>query len=185
MKSFEPVKLKLAQCQAELSDFAALLSKKPDLDEHGDILPFFKSRKMLSALIGTLVPDISDFVVAHEFPLMGSFTCDLIVGDHHERSFVFVEFENADANSLFRKRGRYLPEWGARLEHAFGQVVDWLYLIDDIIIAGRSGYLDSAMENRLRWRLDNVIVNSQRVLCLTFDQLHKRLAQKLALLSIT
>lgn len=46
---FDPVTFR-----QELADFDALLGSKSDLSENGDILPFFKFKKHLTAYIGTL-----------------------------------------------------------------------------------------------------------------------------------
>jgi hypothetical protein len=50
----EPVAFDPATFRQELADFDALLRSKADLSESGDILPFFKTRKHLTAYIGTL-----------------------------------------------------------------------------------------------------------------------------------
>jgi hypothetical protein len=100
-----------------------------------------------------------------------------------------VEFEEATATSVFKKTGR--PDWSARFEHGFSQIVDWFQILDDmkntnrfreqfgtsladytgVLVVGRSGFLDTAQRDRQRWRSMNVLVAGRRVECMTFDDL--------------
>ncbi len=137
-----------------------------------------------------------------EYDLFGDFTADLVVGDSVKSAFCFVEFEEASSGCLFvTNRSRSAPEWGRRFEHGFSQIVDWLWKLDDMkgtsayrarfgpeeirfeamLITGRSGFLDTREEARLRWRLDRVLVDSKRVHTITLDELHSDLDQRLSL----
>ncbi len=189
------------QCLRETEELEALLASKPLLRERDDILPFFKARRQLSAYIGSYIPDIISYNrVAHEFRLGGSFVCDLAVGDWERRHYAFVEFEDAQKNSLFRqKRGKATPEWAPRLEHGFSQLVDWFFQIEDIkgtadfeevfgtgpvdyvgiLIVGRAQELGPREQRRLKWRQTAVQVNGKRIYCKTFDQLCSDLRARL------
>lgn len=53
---------------------------------------------------------------------------------------------------------------------------------EGLLIIGRSKYLDVSKKKRLEWRADNLILNSKRIHCFTFDELYFTLKQKLDLL---
>lgn len=143
-----------------------------------------------------MVPDL----VAHEYDLFGDFTCDLVIGDSVRKTFCFVEFEDAKKDSIFQKTsGRATPKWSNRFEQGFSQIVDWMYKLADLeksdafetrfgtrsidfmgaLIIGRDKYLSASENRRLKWREKFVLINSQRVHCLTFDELLQVLENKL------
>jgi len=177
----------------EWKDFQRLLKRKAALDESKDILPFFKSRQNLSLFLATYFPMIRNAdLYAHEYPIYGDFKADLVVGDSSMHSYMLVEFENASSDSIFKKRrSKATPEWASRFEYAFSQIVDWLWKLDDmrstadfahafgdrnakfqgIIVIGKDMRLDVQEESRLKWRIDKVIVNSNFVTCVSFNEL--------------
>ena len=64
-----------------------------------------------------------------------------------------------------------LARFGARNIHYFG-----------LLIAGRDAYLAHPREQRRwEWRSQKVLVNSLPILCVTYDQLHRLLSDKLNL----
>jgi hypothetical protein len=198
MKSLEPFKFDYQKGIQELEEFDKLLSSRDELGERDDILPFFRKRRHLSAFLGALNPNIINFNrLAFELYLMGSFSCDLAIGDSESGSYCLFEFEDAKENSVFKKhRTKSTPEWSSRFDHGFSQVIDWLWLLDDFkqtgqfrklfgaheinftayLIVGRSKYIDD--ENRFRWRQNKVLVNSHKIHCFTFDELLIALKRK-------
>jgi hypothetical protein len=46
------------------------------------------------------------------------------------------------------------------------------------LIIGRDAGLDDARRSRLRWRTKKVLIDSQHVHCVTFDELHRVLRDK-------
>jgi hypothetical protein len=143
-------------------------------------------------LIGGYVLNIgSADALTHEYPLCEHFRADLIVGNTAKHDYLLVEFEDAAPDGLFVKRARSVLEWSPRYEHAFSQVVDWLWTLEDqrstgdfesvfgsrrarfhgLIVVGKDVHLESREMDRLRWRTDKVMVDSQRVSCVTFDEL--------------
>lgn len=180
--------------------FDQLLKSKGDLSEAGDIQPFFKNNRHFTAYLGTFAPNITVATeVCFEFEFFGDFKADILLGSRRAREFCVVEFENGDQNAIFKKQKRRKnPEWSARFEHAFSQIVDWFYNLEDfkntqgfsatfgpghvsftgLLIMGRSAMLDDSQTNRLRWRNDTVMIGRHKVNCLTFDDLHVRLKQK-------
>lgn len=193
MKSLSNHVFNHMKLEAELKEFRALLKNKEELSESQDILPFFRSRKDLSAFIGEYSQKLVKFdLIAHELDLFGDFTCDLVVGDSKKNTYVLVEFEDALKNSLFKANGKKATlEWSNRLEHGFGQIVDWFWKINSLIdtqemeylfksrrptfvgvlVCGRKSGLGKKELDRLEWRRDKVSVDTNPVICLTFDEL--------------
>lgn len=202
MKHLEPVSFSADQCRTELAELHALLAAHPDLKETQDILPFFRARRHLSVFLGSREPDLVSFDrIAFEFDLFGDFACDLVVGDSVTKTYGFIEFEDAGPTSVFVQRGaKATPEWSPRFERGFSQIVDWFYKLDDmektdefearfgarsiaffgLLVIGRSEVLGPREQRRLAWRQARVVVNSQRVRCVTFDQLAAALSRQLA-----
>ena len=70
-------------------------------------------------------------VLAIERPVLGSFRCDIAVGNATARQFTLVGLEDARENSLFEPAaGRDYPAWAGRFERGFSQLVDWAWRID-------------------------------------------------------
>lgn len=182
-----------AQCRVQWKEFEQLLKSKTVLDENKDILPFFKARQDLSLFITSYIPDIKDAdVLAHEYPIYGDFRADLVIGDSVTHNYLLVEFENGSANSIFtKKKSKATPDWAPRFECAFSQLVDWLWKLDDMrstadfvhafgdrqakfhgmIVIGKDMQLDSQSKDRLRWRVNRVVVDSNAVSCISFNDL--------------
>ena len=83
-----------------------MLRSKPDLSEQGDIQPFFRNSKHLSAFLGTFSPNIGPATeLAFEYPFFGDFSADVLLGKKKEREFCVVEFERGHKDSIFKKAG--------------------------------------------------------------------------------
>jgi len=200
MKNFIDLQLDVNLCKRELDEFANLLGQTKQLKEQEHVLPFFKQRKHLSGFVGTLVPYIAPpNKLAYEYELFGDFSVDMIVGDSASRYYVLIEFQAGTTNSTFRKkRGKETPEWSPDFETGFSQIVDWLWLLDDmkqtrkfkesfgsedaniqaILVAGRSTNLQVREKQRLKWRFNKVLVNSVHISALTYDELWLQLDQR-------
>jgi Domain of unknown function (DUF4263) len=183
----------------ELTDYEKLLNSKKNLSEQKDIIPFFKDKKHLSTYIGTLYLDIAVATdVCPEFDIGGNFRADLLLGSKAEGKFCIVEFEPGDEGSLFKKHKRKNPEWSPRFEHAFSQIVDWFWALEDgentkdfratfgdgavtfasLLVMGRNTDLDDPKRRRLIWRTNKVLIDSNKVTCITFDHLYDALKRK-------
>ena len=188
----EPVVFSPRQCLAETREFQAFLSGRTTLKERDEILPFFKARKQLSAFLGVYSPHtIRNDRVAHEYPLFGDFTCDLVAGDWARRAYLFVEFEDAASDSVFVQKRRRTPEWSPRFEQGFSQIVDWFYKLDTqrhsadfeerfgnrviyisgLLVIGRKQDFGPRETDRLSWRDRCVAVNGNNIRSMTFDDL--------------
>jgi hypothetical protein len=197
---FDPAKF-----QQELQAFDGLLKSKSDLSERQDIQPFFKKNKHLTAYMGTFAPNIAVATeICFEYEFFGDFKADILLGSKQEKEFCVVEFEDGKQDSIFKKQKRRKnPEWSARFEHAFSQMTDWFYNLEDfkntqgfsatfgpghtsftgLLVMGRSASLDDIRRSRLKWRTDTVSIGKHKVSCITFDELHARLQRKFYLYS--
>jgi hypothetical protein len=194
-----------ATFQQELQAFDTLLKSSAGLSEQRDILPFFKKNKHLTAYLGTFALNIAVATeICFEFDFFGDFRADLLLGSKQEKEFCVVEFEDGKQDAIFkRQKKRKHPEWSARFEHAFSQITDWFYNLEDfkntqgfaatfgsghvsftgLMVMGRSASLDDTKKNRLKWRTDTVSIGKHKVSCITFDDLHARLQRKFNLYS--
>jgi Domain of unknown function (DUF4263) len=184
----------------ELRAFEDLLTSKASITERDDIQPFFKANKHLTAYIGALYLNIAVATeICFEFDLAGDFKADILLGSKKANQFCIVEFESGQPNAVFKKQpNRKNPEWSARFEHAFSQIVDWFYNLDDqkntasfqntfgtgeitfasLLVMGRRQSLDTPQARRLGWRTKKVLIDSNKVNCITFDELHAALKEK-------
>jgi hypothetical protein len=110
-----------------------LLQSKAKLEEREEIQKFFKKRKQLSAFIGTYATNIGlADRLAYEFPLVGDFAADIMLGNQAKGIFCPIEFEDGKADSIFTTvPKKFTTEWSRRFEHGFSQLVDWFYSLDD------------------------------------------------------
>jgi len=117
----------------EINAFEDLLNSKSDLAERADIQPFFKANKHLTAYLGSLYLNIAVATeICFEFDLAGDFRADILLGSRKANQFCVVEFEPGEQDAIFKKQpDRKNPEWNARFEHAFSQIVDWFYCFED------------------------------------------------------
>ncbi|MHB1424755.1 MAG: Shedu immune nuclease family protein [Gemmataceae bacterium] len=207
MKSFERLRLDLSQCRKEVGQLRKWLGGKTRIAERKHILPFFRKRRHLSAFVASYRANVVRFNrIAFEFSLFGDFTCDLVVGDSVKNAYCFIEFEGAEPACLFVKQGRKATrEWSPRFDHGFSQIVDWFYKLDDmrksdafaalfgarsityknILILGRDRDLLPGERERLEWRRNNVVVASQKIECVTFDELVEDLQDRLEMFPLS
>jgi hypothetical protein len=68
-------------------------------------------------------PDLFKF----ELGIKGLFRADLVVGNDKSRRFVLIEFEDGNNDSLFKGGTGQYRYWSPRLEHGFGQIIDWAW----------------------------------------------------------
>jgi hypothetical protein len=193
MKNLQPHKLDPKNCRAEWNAYNALLSAKPVLSEQDDVLPFFKKSKDLSLLICSYFPKIKmPDRFAHEFTINGDFVADLVVGDSKVHHYLLVEFENGAADSIFKQKGKKAtPDWAPRFEGAYSQLIDWLWKLEDqrstasfentfgsrratfqgLIVIGKGMSLLQQERDRLKWRMDRTMIDSNAISAISFDDL--------------
>lgn len=193
MKRFKPVEFHPEVARRELAEFRQLLDR-PRLSEARELLPFFRQREQLIALMGHYNSRIQKRDrVAVEFDLFGDFRADFAVGDSRKHQYCFVEFEDATERSVFRHGGhRTMPQWSGRFERGCSQVIDWMYWLESqkhtpsyvqrfgsgeihhsaVLVIGRDRDLaDPLLRHRLTWRSEHVVICSRKLHCITFDEL--------------
>ena len=200
MKKFQTIEFDKPTYERELNEFYQLLSNNQILQENKQILPFFKERSILSSRIASIFYEFVNIdKIAYEYELFGDYKCDLVIGDSQNRSYCFVEFEDAQSNSIFTtKQTKYKSEFSYRFEHGFSQIIDWFYRLNQVsaaqmeerfgaskidfhgvLVVGRNHFLnDSDNFDRLTWRSNNVIVNSKRIRVITYDTLLELLTDR-------
>lgn len=203
-QQFTSIRLDPKQCRAEINEFAALLTSKPELSEKHDILPFFKARHQLSAFISSYMRYVGPATqFCFDYNFYNDYAADLVLGDKAFRQFCVVEFEDGRPENIFKlSPNNNTKVWSPRFEHGYSQIIDWFTMLDDLkkgerfkrdfgdghvrfsgmLVIGRdAGLPDSYDRFRLNWRSDKVTVDSNTVMCVTFDELHRHMDQHLRL----
>jgi hypothetical protein len=197
VKDLQPHVIDASQCRSEWREFAALLTSKAALSEKDDVLPFFKRRQNLSLLICNYFPKIKKADrFAHEYEIDGDFVADLVVGDSSKHHYLLVEFENGAKDSIFKKKkSKATPDWAPRFEGAYSQLTDWLWKLEDkrstadfvstfgdrrawfqgLIITGKDMTLSRQEKDRLKWRMDRTMIDSNPISVVSFDELSEDL----------
>jgi len=199
---FTSIALDPRQCRAEIDDLGSLLASKDELSEKHDVQPFFKARPQVSAYIGSCMKNLGPATqFCFEYGFFGDYAADLVLGDKAERHFCVIEFEDGRRQSIFKPSAAGGSRvWSPRLEHGFSQIIDWFTMLDDLkkserfkrdfgdghirfsamLIIGRDAGLTEPHDRfRLDWRTDKVSVDSNKVACITFDELHRLMDQYL------
>jgi hypothetical protein len=181
------------ECRSEWNALSRMLADKATLSEQKDVLPFFKKSKNLSLLICSYFPRIKiPNLYAHEYEIDGDFVADLVVGDSRMHNYLLVEFENGAADSVFKQKGKKAtPDWANRFEGAYSQLIDWLWKLEDkrstadfvntfgsrratfqgLIVIGKGMNLSQQEKDRLKWRMDRTMIDSNAVSAVSFDEL--------------
>lgn len=205
MKLFDVFHFDPRTCRVELGAFGDLLNTVDALSERNEILPFFRAHRHLAALAGAFNRSIGRIDrLAFEYDIFGDFAADLVVGDFQKPAFTLIEFEDAEPGSIFRSGAKYAAEWSPRFERGYSQIVDWLWKLDDlratddfehrfggrdavftgILVIGRNRHLGERERRRLNWRSRKTVINSEHILCLTFDDFYEELANRLTALEL-
>lgn len=175
---------------AQIDELEVLLATSQAVAERAELMPFFKENRHAAASLGLLHPEVwTPTLLDFEYSLYQKYRADLIVGDETRGTFLVVELENAGVESIFESRGRKEPYWSPRFLNGFSQLVDWLYTLDRLpsgsaledefgrtdpsfypaLIVGRREAITRSEAKRLRWYREKVVVDSKRIIMLTFD----------------
>lgn len=200
MSSFENIKFNLKLADRELASFKKWLAGKNFVGETAIVAEIKQRRHMACLLASTLglpAPDMIKF----ELTLKGMFRTDLVLGNDGQRKFGLIEFEDAKENSIFKKGTKQYRYWGPRVEHGFGQILDWAWVSSDhpndsvllggfggpitasayAVICGRDASLRDDVEwKRFRHRRDYLKVEGQPALVLTYDEMVLNMENNLA-----
>jgi len=199
MSSFESIKFDLKLADTELTSFKAWLAGVNFVSETA-IVAEIKARRhmacLLASTLGLPAPDMIKF----ELTLKGMFRTDLVLGNDGQRKFGLIEFEDAEKNSIFKRGTTQYRYWAPRLEHGFGQILDWAWVRSDhpndsvlvrgfggpitasayAVICGRDASLRDDVEwKRFRHRRDHLKVEGQPALVLTYDEMIRNMEDNL------
>jgi hypothetical protein len=116
---------------------------------------------------------------------------DFVCGSTASGQVAFIEFESGENSDIFKasKDNQRLPDWARRTEHAFSQISDWMWLLDQyrgssfqetdfgtrrpkftfVVICGRSAGLADQERQRLDWRSSHTLVAGHPVRFWTWD----------------
>ncbi len=201
MKSFEARVKTVAACRRELARFRKLLAGQEPLSESSDVLPLFRECADLSLLLGEQCLQCqSADRLALEYDLFGDFSCDLVIGNADLKEYVFVEFEGAESDSVFKRVGpKARRDWSPHFDRGYSQLIDWFCKLHDmeksdefetrfgarsieysgLLVVGRDCHFEPGERRRLEWRRSYVVVNSKKIRCFTFDELLALLGARL------
>jgi hypothetical protein len=200
--------LDVPSCRQAVSSLASFLASNNELAESGKggLQEFFLEDPDLLLLAGDCFGPRSFTPAAYksEYSIFGEFRADFAVANATRDKFLFIEFEDAKRDSVFKEKtsgsSSISYEWSKRFEHGYSQVVDWHYRMDDmsgtsrleesfgvsmveydgLLVIGRDHFIrEAGGVSRLRWRKDKTVVNSRRIHCLTFDALLSEIAGRL------
>lgn len=100
MSQFRPIAYSLSAAETELLSFKAWLAGRTFFGE-AEVVAQIRARAQMCCLLashaGIRAPDLIRF----ELALKGLFRTDLVLGNDHFRQFALIEFEDAQADSLF------------------------------------------------------------------------------------
>jgi hypothetical protein len=188
--NFEKIRFDARQAAAELDSFKAWLSARSHFSER-EVVAEITSRRQMVCLLGYTIlmppPDLIKF----EFQVKGLFRADLVIGNDKSRKFVLVEFEDGKEDSLFKGGTKSYRYWSPRLEHGFGQVLDWGWakhthpgdavftnsfggrVLDDcyVVVCGRNPRPGSLEEERFDFRRTRLALNGVPLQLYTYDNL--------------
>ena len=191
MSAFTSISFDLRLADTELSSFKTWLGGVTFVGEAVIVMEIRRRCHMACLLASTLglpAPDMIRF----ELALKGMFRTDLVLGNDSQRRFGLIEFEDAEENSIFKGGTAQYRYWSPRLEHGFGQILDWAWVRSDhpndtvllsgfggsiaasayAVICGRDASLrDDVERKRFRHRRDFLRVEGQPALVLTYDEM--------------
>jgi hypothetical protein len=187
-----------ARAHAELSSFKAWLSSRAFFREV-DVVAEIKARPQMACLLAYTIimpaPDLFEF----EFNIKGLFRADFVVGNDAARKFVLVEFEDGQSDSLFRGGTKQYRHWSPRLEHGFGQIIDWAWarhshpsdavltnsfggkVVDScyVVVCGRDPVVGTLEEQRFDFRR-SIKMNGIDFQLYTYDDMANAMSDNLA-----
>jgi hypothetical protein len=210
-----PYRFDINECDKQLRELQDFLTTNQEIKEGGEngLQKFFSDRPNLILLLGYWHFGLEPAFYKPEVNLFSNeFRADFVVADRQKKKFVFVEFEDATADSIFKLKSKNSDsantsyEWSSRYEHGLSQVIDWYYRMDDyertnkfeeyfghrqinyvgLLVIGRDKFIQqSGLMQRFRWRSSKTIINSKSLHCMTFDQLLEESMEKLSTLKLS
>jgi Domain of unknown function (DUF4263) len=201
LSQFRSLNWSLARAEAELNSFKTWFCGQSFVGERAIVKEIEAREHMCGLLAGTAGFNAPD-LIKRELTLRGLFRTDLVLGNNAARQFALIEFEGAEATSIFsgRQTAQY-RHWSRQLEHGFGQVTDWAWVKSDapnditlttafggvvnasafLIICGRDASMRDDMEKRrFNHRQNSVKIDGVPARIMTYDDMLKAMEVNLA-----
>lgn len=199
MSDFAPIAYDLAQAETELLSFKTWFAAQGFIGETA-IVAEIRARPQMACLLGSVLRIPAPDLIKFELTMKGIYRTDLVLGNDHARAFGLIEFEPAEANTLFKRGTAQYRYWGSPLEHGFGQVIDWDWVRADhpddtllentfggaiaksayAVIAGRDVGIVGPMERkRFEHRRHLVAIGGQHAQIMTYDDMVRRMDETL------
>jgi len=210
-----PSKFDVKVCNTQIQELQNFLEVNSEIEETGEhgLQKFFSDRPNLILLLGYWHFGLEPAFYKPELNLFNNeFRADFVVANKQKSKLIFVEFEDAKEDSIFKLKSRRSDsantsyEWSSRYEHGLSQVIDWYYRMDDyertnkfeeyfghrhvsytgLLVIGRDRFIQqSGLMQRFRWRSSKTVINSRLLHCMTFDQLLEESMEKLSTLQVS
>ena len=197
--NFDRIKFDAKQAAAELDSFKSWLFVRAHFSEK-EVVAEIALRRHMACLLGFTILMPSPDMIKFEFQVKGLFRVDLVIGNDKSRKFVLVEFEDGNENSLFKGGTNNYRYWSPRLEHGFGQVLDWGWakhthpgdlaftnsfggrVLDDcyVVVCGRNPKPGSLEEERFDFRRTRLSLSGVPLQLYTYDNLIDAMEDNLA-----
>jgi len=200
MSAFDSIKFNLALADSELKSFKSWLAGVKFVGET-IIVNEIKARPQMACLLASTLGLQAPDMIKFELALKGMFRTDLVLGNDGTRRFGLIEFEDARENSIFKKGTAQYRYWSPRIEHGFSQILDWAWVradhpSDSVLVSGFGGQitasayavicgrdaslLDDVERKRFIHRRDNLKIEGQAALVLTYDEMVRYMDDSLA-----
>jgi hypothetical protein len=179
-----------AQAARELTSFESWISAHTYFSEK-QVVAEIAARRQMTCLLGYTILMPTPDLIKFEFEVKGLFRAHLVIGNDSLRKFVLIEFEDGKDDSSFKGGTRKYRYWWPRLEHGFGQLLDWGCakhthpgdvaftnsfggkILDDcyVVVCGRNPKPGSLEEGRLDFRRTRLSLNGVPLQLYTYDNL--------------
>jgi hypothetical protein len=191
MSALNSISFDLATAAKELKSFKMWFASVEFVGEK-IIVDEIRSRPQMACLLGAGLGLSAPNLIKFELHLKGMFRTDLVLGNDELRQFGLIEFEDAKANSIFKKGTKQYRYWSPRIEHGFSQIIDWAWVRSDhpndtvlvtgfggrmrtsayAVVCGRTASLRNETERkRFDHRRDSLKVEGHPALVLTYDDM--------------
>lgn len=188
--NLDKIRFNARQASDELASFKTWISEHSHFSER-DVVAEISARRQMACLLGYTILMPSPDLIKFEFDVKGLFRADLVIGNDKSRKFVLVEFEDGREDSLFKGGTKNYRYWSPRLEHGFGQVLDWGWakhthpadvvfrnsfggkVLDDcyVVVCGRNPQSGSLEDERLDFRRSRLQLSGVPLQLYTYDNL--------------
>jgi hypothetical protein len=109
--------------RTDFDSFSNWFLKKDNHKEKSIQYQLYK-RPALLQLIGKYFGVIRPDKIAVELDILGRYTPDIVLIDTQRKTYVMIELEPAETDSIFSGKGKK-RHWSSRYEKGFSQCVDW------------------------------------------------------------